>query len=817
MRYSFADDEPEETQNKPQISQRGSPNSPARYELIEDESQAPSQPSQGGEDFDSPEYQSVINRNRNFVKSIASGATAGFSEYFDDLKVDYEQPGSSIGYLVGAFAPIGLTFKGIGLGFNILKNTFNFGSKAKFGLEVAHQALTGATYATEKELANVAKGEEFDPYAPVKEATEFAAFGALVHGLVKYKPAAQQWLKSLTSNQAEELAQGSLPKNLNPNQYKFWQDEVAPDWLKGSEKKYAEATVKANEQANAKFQQDNVIAKSKHQQELEEAAQSNTLSREKYDESVREYERNVQKAKEEHEAKVEDINKENQQAMEEFEEATASFEQLKLREASVENATRLRPGEEELPYRQAPNDIENPSLQNEAGNVISPNEIVNTTNAGKANIEAVRANDAVDYKAVNEAYSLSDTLSKDVTSIHTNLVQQLQTTANELRGIPHLSAPQQQHLRAIEDILSKLGTFNEVGQPTGFLETTNHLLHEQAKSLRYVMDFTFEHGNTKGIFGKTVRQLEEAAEFAARANGKTEAVEANVEARRLYREWSQDYNNDYIRPYRDTSNVDYSGIFKKAANSTDEFNALNNILSRSNSGQQLASVTRRAAVETRLGKFLENPHAANGRDFEIALRELGAVISPQEANAVRNVFHKGRAQPELIKKKPSVPKLKEIPEQKIPEFKKEEPVPKVIKKAEIAHRKFEETPEMKIAAKEMGKPTEDIRKLADTPSGLKKLKENTSKDVFKKIGQQRVQEILFEGKVKPQLSGKKLFETINKGDNYSMLSEILGETETAELLDAAEKLSDKVVTKENILKYAKKAAFVKTLVAFGIL
>jgi hypothetical protein len=768
--------------------------------------------------FTSEGQEAQASKNRNFLKSALSGTAAGFSEYFDPLKVDYDEENSNIGYMIGALAPIGLTYKGIGLGFNVLKNLYSFGPKAKLGLELAHQWATGVTYGATKELANVAKGEEFDPYAPVIEGAEFAAFGALLHGLVKYAPKAKEWLSSLRPGQADEFLQGVLPDDLTPNQYKFWQNEVAPEWLESSQKKYKEAVTKANQQADAKFAQDKSIAQANHEKDLFEARQANNLTQEKYEQSVKEYENNLQKAIDEHEAKVAEIEAENEQMTSEFEEAQESYQQMRTREAAVENATRLRPGEENLAYRPAPNNVENPSSTNEVGNLISPNEAVNSTNMGRCNIVAVRANDSADYSVVNDAYRLSDRLSSGITDIRTNLVSQLETSARELREIAHLSAPQRQHLQAIEDILGRLRTVGENGQLTGFLEVDNHFLHEQAKSLRYVMDFTFEHGNTKGIFGRTVAQLEESAEVVARAQGNDAAADANINARRLYRKWAEEYNNDYIRPYRDTRNQDYSGIFKQATNSTDEFNALNDILSKSNAGQQLSSATRRALVENKLGKFLENPHQANGREFELALRELGSVISPQEAGEIRQIFRNARNQPEPVKKPPKPPSLKEIPEPKLPEFKGQRGREKEITTAKIARREFVETPEVKIAAKEMKKTPTQIRNLADSPEGINQLKDNVSPDVFKKIGQQRLREILYKGDINPgNISGNSIAKTLNTGNNFELIAEFIGEAEAFETLEAAQAIGDSPFTKENLLKYGKKVAAIKALVFFGVL
>ncbi len=757
-------------------------------------------------------------RNRNTLKAGLSGATAGFSEYFDFLKVDYEEEGSGIGYFAGALLPISLTYKGIGLGFNVLKNLYNFGPKALTGLEILHQGLTGATYGATKQAANVTQGKEFDPYAPVEEGLEFAAFGALLHGLVKYAPKAKDWLSSLKPGQTEEFLQGVLPSDLTPNQYKFWQNEVAPEWLESSQKKYQDSVVNANKAADAKYQQDLSIAKANHESDLYKARQENNLNQEKYERSVREYEKNLEKAMNEHEAKASEIKAENEQMTKEFEEAETSFQQLKTREAAVENATILRPGEENLPYRPASNNIENPSTSNEVGNIISKNEMVNSENMGRSQIEAIRANDACDYRVINEAYALSDELSRDVSAFHTDLINQLQTSARELQEIAHLSAPQTQHLRAIEDILQRLGTYGENGQITGLLEVNNHFLHEQAKSLRYVMDFTFEHGNTRGIFGRTVGQLEEAAEIAARSQGNDAAADANINARGLYRQWANEYDNNYIRPFRDTKNQDFSGVTKRLINDTDEFNAVNRILSKSNAGQQLSSATRRGLVENKLHKFLENPHAANGREFELAIRELGSAITPQEAGQIREVFRNARNAPQLVNKPPKQPFLKQIGEAKLPEFRGETPRAKEVTSAKIPHREFKETPEVKIAAKEMNKTPSEIRNLAENPEGIQKLKENVSPDVFKKIGQQRLREIFYKGDVNPRkVTGKQIAQRLNEGHNYEIMSEFLGEAEAKETLEAAQALRDSPFTKENLLKLGKNILAIKALVTLGIL
>lgn len=798
-------------------SQRGLPNTPTRYELVEDENKIVKPEFNWFQKHFTLEGQKAeAGKNRNFLKSILSGASAGHSEYFDILKPDYNQENSSAGYLTGAILPIGLTYKGLGLAFNGLTNLFKFGPKAQYGLELAHQFATGLTYGAEKQSANAIQGKEVDLVEPIAEGLEFAATGALLHAISATSKPVVKWLKSLNGKQGEDLVKGILPSDLTPNQYKFWEEKVAPEWLAKSQQEYEQATIKANEKSDLKFKQDMSIAKAQHEQELLETSQQNQISEETFQQAQEKYQNKIKQIAAEHEIQVAEIEASNEQMLQEFNEAQENFQQLQTRQAAVEQATILEPGQENLPYRLSPSNEINPSLENEVGNIVSKNEITNTTNAGRANVEAIRANDAIDYANVNAKYKVSDQLNEKVNTIHPNLVQELTSQRNELLSIPEPSPPQKQRLTAIEKILDKLRTVDSDGNITGFIEINNRVLQEQAKAFRYFMDFNFEHGNARGIFTPTVNSLENAVEFGARTTGNAEAAEASQEARASYRQWAQDYDNPYIRPYRDTRNMDFSKTFKGSLD-VDEFKMVDNILSRSNAGQQLSATTKRALVEKTLGKFLENPHGANGKEFQLALRELSPVLTSEETNVIRQTFNEARNRPSLITRRPSPPNLKEIPNAKIPLFNKEKPAGKQVTSTKIPSKKFEETPAMKIASKEMNMTPEEIRKLANSPSGMTKLKEKVSPDVYKKIGHQRAQEIVYGGEVKPNLTGKKVFNRVNEGDNFSMLSKILGEEEAQAFLDAAEQIGEKSFTTENIKKHIKNYSIVKTLLLFGLL
>jgi len=808
----------DEQETQPKTSLRGKPNTPARFELIlENPQEAPRK--KLPEDFSWYErhfsrkgQEAQGQENRDFLKSLLSGATAGFSEYFDTLKPNPESQKNIPGQFFGAVIPIGLTFKAISYPFKAIQGLTQFGRIGKGALDIAQHATTGAAYGLEKETVKAVKGEEFEPENIAVESALFAAFG----GVAKAIPAARNWIKSLNTNQQSQLlVDGVIPDNLTPNQYKFYEQEVLPQLRKNAEQEYQTALQDAIKESDLKYQQDLANVRAKHEADLFEMQKNKNLSQQEFATSQSEYQNKLKQVAAEHESEIAEIQKQNQIAQQEFEQQKRDYDQMIARQNAVAESIRLKPGEEELPYRPAPSTAENPSLENGIGNVISKNEITNTTNAGKANIEAVRANDAMDYKNVNDLYKKSDQLNSKINIEPTNLVVDLIQKRNELTKISKLDPIQEQKLSFINAILKDIAEFGPEGSVIGFKPINSHVLQEQAKAIRYFMDFNFEHGNPRGILTPIVDDIENAIEFAANVSGKPEAVEAHKAAKAAYRKWASEYANDYINPYRSKENFDYSKIFRSSLD-VDEFNMLNKVLNKSNAGQQLANSTRRALVEKHLGKYLENPHTANPKEFETTLKELRAVITGEEESAIREQFNQARKTPPV--KQPTASKPKELPSAKIPIN-----IPKGKQSGEITEvkipikKEITATPEMKIASKQMNMTPEEAMRLSDSPSGLKKLKNGVQKDVFEKIGKQKIREILYEGKIQKEFTGKELYNTINKGDNYAILSEILGESQTEDLLQAAKQIHDKRATVESIQKYAKKVGTIKAALIFGIL
>lgn len=761
-------------------------------------------------------------QSAGFTKGLLSGVSLGATEKIPLLKQQENESLGGLGEVIGASAPIGLTMKALSIPFK-MTGLMNY-ITGRIGLS----ATTGATYSLEKQLI---KGEGIDPLEVAEEAGTFG----LLHGIFEAAPKAYNWIKSLnTKQQAQALAEGVIPKDLKPNQYKFYEEEVVPELQKAGQQKYEQAMQEATEANDKEFTQKMANVKAQHEDELFKRSQKQQINQEDYEQAKAQYKNKLKQVAAEHEAKVEEIQKQNQLAQEQFQKDRQAFEIMKTRQQAVQDAIqpsesgtdlqgRIKPQGEDIGFRPAPGIEQEPSLRNKVGSIFSENVVKSEREAGLENVKAIRANDNIDYQKVREAYELSDKLSETVIDEHSGLALEMSRLIDELGQIPELSPPRKQLMTIAQKILGKIGIFNEEGALIGFNKISNKVLQDQAKELRYFMDFNFEHGNTRGIFSPMVSTIEDAAELAASTTNNKQAYEASKNARRLYRQWAEDYDNDYIRPFRDTKNYDYIKLFNETLN-PDTYPVVNNILGRSNAGQQISSANKRALIEKELKPFFGNRGKVDPEKFEDALKKIRGVITPEEEKSIVEAFANERRSPSIISKKTAVkeigkePKKKEIPRAEIPLFKEKLKKTLPIEKVRIPLKpQVKTTPEMQAARKIMKITEEQAMAMTKTPSGLKQLRAELPDKLFERIGKHKVKEVLQEGNIEGNFTGKQLYEVINEGENYAILSEILGEDKAAELLVNSREIASKQATVEAFKKVGTKIGTIKTLMLFGIL
>lgn len=442
---------------------------------------------------------------------------------------------------------------------------------------------------------------------------------------------------------------------------------------------------------------------------------------------------------------------------------------------------RVSPEGEDLGLRPAPQQAR-PDLSDRIGNIFSRNKFYNSTQGGHALKNEIMELDQNVYRGVNELYGISRELNKSINEIHPSLVGRLQNRIQELRAIPEPSDVQKRLLRASENILERIAFVGENGEIAGLRPINNQILIDQVQSLRQIIDYDFSHGNTKNIFRPLINELQDSALNAARTSGAPEAAEAINDARSAYRAWVEAFDNDYVRPFRDASNQDYSKLFKSSLD-FDEHNMLKRVLNTTPRGQELINGSTREIVEKHLAEYFENPRNANPKEFDKALLELEAVITPGQSQEIRAAFREAAERPRFR-----------------------------------ADRQL--TNEEIIASKYAGKEPEDIQKMMDSRSGIKQLREDLSgseqkKDIFNRISRQKMRSMIREGNIENDFTGDDLYKSINKQENYEIFSEILGESETESLRQAAKEIGKEQVKlevrKKNLSKFAGKLTVLKTL------
>lgn len=430
------------------------------------------------------------------------------------------------------------------------------------------------------------------------------------------------------------------------------------------------------------------------------------------------------------------------------------------------------------------NQAANAPLQDRVGGVFSPNRFYNTTEAGRSIKNEIMALDEEVYAGVGEMYNNSRELNRGVEAIHEDLVDQLIARRDELRVIPDRSSIQDSVLRSTNRLLRRLARFEE-GEIAEYLPINNQTLIDQVQSLRQKVDFDFAHGKAKNIFRPLINNIQDSVINAAEASGNAEAATAFNEARAAYRTWTEAFDNDYINPFRNRSNQDFSKLYKSSLD-LDESNMVRRILNISENGQMLGNASVRDIAEKNLSKFFENPRGMNIRDFDASLRELEAVATPEQLAQVRQQFVEAQQRPIRARQAP----------------------------------RRQPTNDENIASRYIGKEPEDIQALMNKRSSIRQLREDLSntpakRQVFERLQQQKMRSILREGNIEKEFTGDDLYKFLNKEHNFELFSEFLGETETEALRQSAKEIGKQQVKSEmrnkNLSKLGRQMAGIKTL------
>lgn len=432
----------------------------------------------------------------------------------------------------------------------------------------------------------------------------------------------------------------------------------------------------------------------------------------------------------------------------------------------------------------------NPTTRETVLNIF-PNRIENTTHAGRAATAQIRELDAAAHERVNALYARSRELNSALSEIRPELIQSLQNRIAEINRIASPSTIQRRVRREAQAIMNRYVTFDGEGNITGYVPVSNQDLIDQVQSLRQLVDYDYAHGNPSGIFRPLINDIEGSIIHSERMAGGQEAIEALGEARNEYREWTQTFNNDYVNPFRNETNHDYSKNFKSLLDS-DNYNVISPILEQTPQGQVLNQSIRREIVEKKLGKFIDDPRGADPVVFDKELRELQPVLTPQESTRIRNDFNAGRQ------------RLQRRVTNQTPQ-KAQEGLPKNLDK---------------VVEKYTNKKPEAIEKLMNSRSGIRQLREDLgktekTKEIFNELSKQKIRNILEDVK-----TGRDLNIKMKNYANREIFEEILGEEAVSDILEASEKAGAEELAseewKKKMIKIGKKTLGVTKFGTLGL-
>ncbi len=278
------------------------------------------------------------------------------------------------------------------------------------------------------------------------------------------------------------------------------------------------------------------------------------------------------------------------------------------------------------------------STRQQVGRTISPSRFQNSTHGGKEIKSEIAGLDREMYSDINKKYALSRSLNKDIEDIHPELVDKLNSRLAELESVPSLSGPRASLKKTIEDLIDRLSVKNPNGS-FDYRPISNQSLIDQVQNLREKIDFDFAHGSPKNIIKPVISDINESAIKSASKH--PTALKALQDANASYAEWADVFDNDIIRPFRDKSNKQYSGLYKSSSD-IDKFNVVKTALSKSEKGLKLANSLKRDIVETRLMPYFEDMKKTLGEGFQDTIAELEAVASPKELGEIKNILTKNR-------------------------------------------------------------------------------------------------------------------------------------------------------------------------------
>src|SRR5271157_4119060 len=242
-------------------------------------------------------------QSRGFVKGVPSGLTLRLSQKIPGMKIEEGEYLEGLGEFVGAAIPAG--------------------------------ALTGGAVAATREGL---KFEGLKGIEPLDIAIE-SAVGAGIPALIHSVRGGYQWIKSLNAKQqAQAFAEGVIPNDLTPDQYKFYEEQVVPKLFEEAQQEHQLAVQKAVQDHEFAYQQEINAVKSKHEAKLLKYQEEKQLSAEEFQKAQSDFQNEMRNVQAKHENTIIEIQTDTEVSLAEFEKAQSDFETMKMRNEAVKAA-----------------------------------------------------------------------------------------------------------------------------------------------------------------------------------------------------------------------------------------------------------------------------------------------------------------------------------------------------------------------------------------------------------------------------------------------------------------------------------------------
>jgi hypothetical protein len=430
----------------------------------------------------------------------------------------------------------------------------------------------------------------------------------------------------------------------------------------------------------------------------------------------------------------------------------------------------IKPSTEELFFKPEPLP-KAPSVSERIGNVFSKDKVYNKTQGGYLIKKTVHEADVKANAQINDLYRKSRELNRGISAPQPELVDALEDSLAAIERIPDPSNTQNALAKSLKNILDELVYRTKDGDISGYKTINNQTLIDQLQSLRSKAQYDFEHGEAKNIYKPTINAVKKAAADTSEAYNPN-AFKALKEANTAYAEWAEIFDNDVIRNIRNKSNENYEDIFKKQM-SIDDFNRVKPILEQTPEGKKLSDAIIRDMVESKLGPLVKEGKAANPDKLNEAIRDLEAVITPEQASAVRR-------QIETYGLRRKATRL----ESKLPEA--------------------QPSPEYVAASKYLKMSPEQVSAKLDSISGLNEIEKLMSKtpageSMFAKLKEEKGINALYEGKIKPGDKTDSIQKMLNDVNKRAYLEHTLGKDKITKL----EKIIESQAEIETLVKKLK--------------